>query len=212
MKDVWFRFLRGWYRFWIKLAYALDLRVWANNRQRELKEKEAPRSALLRANTPEEVVLFAHRNAYKWRPDATRVGGWMVPLDWISEAEVFQWKLEQDAFPEGDGDCDDRHYWSGRCFEEVPGVEHVMLVSVGYPGGGHTTCAFYRDGKWTHDNYGILPVENPLDIPQLVARWGTDAPKEPRVLWSVFETLDFELLAVTPEGDVDLLELLRARE
>lgn len=198
-------FIRWWYSFWIKLAYKLGLRRWANNRQRALtgENKDQRVDKLLEVATPGEIRAYAKHHNYKWRKDATRIGGKAWPLDWVSEPEVFQWRLEQDPFPEGDGDCDDYHAWYAACLTKVPNVDKVILCSTGYPGGGHTTCAFKYKGDWFHVNYSVAKINDPNDIPRIVAEWGTDAPKEPKVLWYVFEDLDFNALAIGPKGRIE---------
>lgn len=201
-------FVVRWFSFWIKLAYKLGLRKWSIKRQRELtgEKKDERVDRLLEVATPGEIRAFAQAHKYTWRPDATRVAGKVFPLDWVSEPEVFQWRLEQDPFPEGDGDCDDYHYWFAHCLLSVPGIirENVVMCSVGYPGGGHTTCAYKYKDRWFHVNYKISEIDDPNDIPRIVAEWGTDAPKEPKVLWYVFEDLEFNPLAIGPKGKIDV--------
>jgi hypothetical protein len=193
--------------FFIKLAYLLRLRGPANSFQRWLKkEHKAPRVKLLEASTPQQIRDFAKEHGYKWRKDATRVGGWVLPLDWVTHPEVFQAKLKQDPYPGGDGDCDDYHNWFAACLRKIPSVEKVYVVSSGYPGGGHTTCCYKQDGKWYHVNYKIAEIDNPNDIPDIVAVWGTDAPKKPKVTFYVFEHAypQWKAAATGPNGKVPI--------
>lgn len=189
-----------WFSFWISLAFALRLRGASILLQRWLKkEHKAKRAELLRAANPADIRQYALDHKYTWRKDATRVGGIMIPLDWVSEPEVFQARLE-DAHP-SDGDCDDYHFWFASCLKLIPSVDEVLLVSVGYPGGGHTVCA-YRQGEQKYlVNYGIQPIDSFDAIPSVIARWGVDDGKEPDVLWYAFESMKepFTALAVGPK-------------
>jgi hypothetical protein len=189
-----------WYGFWVRIAYALRLRRGANRLQRWLKgEPKAPRKALPLFSAVEDVDRYARKQRYKWRTDASRVGGILLPLDWISDPEVFQARLEQPSpSGDGDGDCDDRHFWAAHCYARIEGVQNVMLCSTGFAGGGHTTCAFLLNGQWYHDNYGLSPIDDPNDIPQIVARRHTPEGKKVRVIFYVFEDLELNAITICP--------------
>lgn len=178
-----------WFAFWIRVAYVLHLRGPAVKLQRWLKrEHRARRSELIKAQSPADIRQYAVDNDYEWRKDETRVGGWMMPLDWVTEPEVFQARLE-DSVPK-DGDCDDYHFWFASCLKEVESVDEVIMLSVGYPGGGHTVCVYRQGTEWYLVNYKIQPIPGPMDAPKIIAEWGTDAPKTPEVLWYVFESME----------------------
>lgn len=192
-----------WYGFWLRVAFALKLRRPFNRFQRWLKnEHKAPRKALPSFEDIFDVDRYARKQKYTWREDATRIGGLMLPLDYISEPEVFQAKLELPISPDGDGDCDDRHFWAAHCYKRIKGVEDVVLCSSGFKGGGHTTCAVLFNGQWYHDNYGLEPIDDPNDIPMLVAMWGTKAGKPVEVTFYVFEDVELNALAICPNGRV----------
>lgn len=190
----------------IRLFYFLRLRTLVNNLQRRLKgEHKLSKSKLIKVKTPQEVVDYAKLNGYKWRPDATRVGKYKLPLDWVTHPEVFQWKLEQDPFPEGEGDCDDIHGWYAHCFAKISSVERVARVSTVWKGGGHTTCVYKQDGQWYHCNYTIKKIDDPNDAPADVLAWASKKRdgEELKLVFYVFEDLDFRLLAVSPRGKIE---------
>ena len=202
----------------IWLAYVLPFGRWLNLRgignaiqRRWKREHKAPRAELVHADSPQGIRQFALSMKYKWREDATRVGKKKLLLDWVSHPRVFQWRMEQDPFPEGDGDCDDYHNWFAACLRLLPeavGVSNVMVVSSGYPGGGHTTCAYEQNGKKYHVNYRIAEITDFNDIPQIVADWAAAKDKEPvgsyHVTFYVFEAAypQWKLLACGPKGKV----------
>jgi hypothetical protein len=164
-----------------------------------------PRSRLFEGKTPNEIRDYATSNGYKWRRDETRVGGWLMPLDWVTHPEVFQAKLEQSPYPGGDGDCDDYHNWFAACLSKLPSVQRVYIVSSGYPGGGHTTCCFKQNGAWYHVNYNIAPIGDPNKIPQIVADWGDRKHKKGNeVTFYVFEHAypQWKAVAIGPNGKV----------
>ena len=191
--------------FLLQLVYFLHLRGPANDFQRWLKrEHKLPRVPLLVADSPRAIVAYAKEHGYIWRKDATRVGGLLLPLDWVTHPEVFQAKLEQDPYPGGDGDCDDYHNWVAACLRKIPTVEKVYVVSSGYKGGGHTTCCYKQYGEWFHVNYQINAIKDPNDIPEIVAKWGTDEGDKVKVTFYVFEEAypHWQLAACGPSGKV----------
>ncbi len=196
-----------WFGLWISLAYALRLRGLFNSLQRRLKgEHNLPRAELFKAKTPQEIRDFATSNGYTWRPDETRIGGWRMPLDWVTHPKVFQAKLESDGYPEGEGDCDDYHNWFAACLRLVPGVSRVLVVSSGYPGGGHCTCAYELDGQKYWVNYRIQEIDDFNDIPQLTADWANERKGEGNdVTFYVFERAypKWEAVAIGPKGKVE---------
>lgn len=195
-------FKRVWFSFWIHLAYLLRLRRPFNSFQRWWKERGAEKSPLFLADHPLDVLRFAKEHKFEWREDATRIGGWTVPLDWVSDPRVFQARLEKDPFPEGDGDCDDYHYWFATCVSKIPGVGRVVLCSSGFRKGGHTTCAYEWEGGWWLVNYEVSRIDDPNDIPRIVAEWARGEGAES--LWHVFEDLEFNALAIGPKGKLVL--------
>jgi hypothetical protein len=194
----------NWFGFWIRVAYWLHLRKWVNDVQRRFKEKDAKRSKLPTFSTPWAVPDYVTKNKYKWREDSTRLGGWVIPLDWISHEEVFQARLDSDSFPEGIGDCDDRHSWAAHCYALIPAVSRVYRVSVGYEGRGHTVCVFKMNDQWYLDNYGLKEISDPNEVPGIIAAWGTKKGGLVKPTWYVFENLDFTAEAVGLKGRVDL--------
>lgn len=183
-----------WYSFWIRLAYFLRLRGVFNNLQRWLKgEHDAPRSPLLRFDTPDELRRYVHER-FVYRLDQARVGGIAFPLDWITEAEVFQARLENRS--NIDGDCDDYHNWFARCLQTMTGVSKVYLLSLGYVGGGHTVCVYKYGKNWFLCDYKIYPLNDPNNAPMKVAARRTKDKDDPSVSFFVFESIDPEFRAV----------------
>lgn len=188
-----------WFWFWISLAYLLRLRGVANAVQRWVAaEHRAPRSELRSFESPEQLVAYA-RPRFRWRLDSGRLGGWALPLDWITSPEVFQHRLEQDDV--GHGDCDDYHYWAAVLIAEMDDVDVVYLLSSGLPRGGHTTAVFRRADRWWHLDYGLYPIDDPNDAPAKVARRYADVDTVP---WYVFEHIEprWRSAAIGPAGRV----------
>lgn len=169
-----------------------------------------------RLETPEQLEAYAQKH-FKYRRDSGRLGGFVYPLDYVTEPEVFQARLESGAVR--DGDCDDYHHWFARCLEQLenPPTE-VLALSSGFRRakgatdadgnklprqGGHTTCVYLQGGNWYHVNYRIRLVENPNDAPRLVAEKHGD-PSDPRVPWYVFETTSFRRVRSSPKGRLEV--------
>lgn len=187
---IWFFYRFGW-------------RERANRIQRRLAgEHNAPRAELPGFISPEEIEAYA-RARFDWRKDelktSGRIGGFMVPLDWISDPEVFQHRLAREAV--ADGDCDDYHWWFAECLDRLPaeaGVRDVMLVSssLGWTG-GHTSCVYrVEDDGWYHVDYEIRRIPDPFAVPNDVAQRYADTEAEEVVQWWVMETLDNEAYAI----------------
>lgn len=192
----------------IWLFFALGLRARVNNVQRWLAgEKNAPRKPLPDFDTPEELERYAQRR-FQYRKDSVAAKGALglgVPLDWYTDPEVFQERLETGAVL--DGDCDDYHWWFATCLERIPEVDAVMVLSSGFKGepipilglpylNGHTTCVFRRKSKWYLVDYTIsLLGDEPWNAPEVVAlRYSADGSDD--VLFAAFERLNNDLVAV----------------
>ena len=194
--------------YWLPAGPWLNFRGIGNSLQRWLKgETKMPREDLVECKTPQQIRDHALYHGYKWRKDATRLGGKVFPLDWVTHPKVFQWKLTQDPYPQGDGDCDDYHNWFAACLRLLPpeaNISRVMVVSSGYPGGGHTTCAYEQNGRKHHVNYRIREIADFNDIPQIVADWSDKEATGVPVTFYVFEAAypKWKALAVGPWGKV----------
>lgn len=190
--------VKYWYAFWIWLAYALRLRKPWNNINRWLWDRKTPEAEPPSFSTPQEMVDYAQVR-FNWRKDATRIGGWLMPLDWVTKPSKFQYKLEN-GYSE-DGDCDDYHTW---IYDRLVDMGYKpMMCSVGYPGGGHAVTVFRDEYGWWLVNYRLQKIADPMEVPQIIAEWGTDAPEEPKVHWYIFDTYpDFKKLAQGPNGKV----------
>lgn len=180
---------RAWYSFWLRVAFALRLRwpsIWL---QRWIKgELKAPKKPIPDFETPHEAAAYAGER-FQYRLDMGRLGGLVFPLDWITDPEVFQARLEEGTAK--DGDCDDYHYWAAVAVSKIEGVDSVYLLSSGYPGGAHTTAVFRYKGNWLHFDYSIYPLHDPNEAPAAVAkRYTKAADGDPEVVFYVFETLD----------------------
>jgi hypothetical protein len=196
-----------WLAYWLPFGRYLNFRGIGNAIQRRWKrEHKDDRSELFRGKKPQSIRDFAVESKYKWREDATRVGKKKLLLDWVSHPKVFQARMEKDPFPQGDGDCDDYHNWFAACLRLVPGTDNVMVVSVGYPKGGHTVCAYAYEGKKYLVNYRIQEIADFNEIPDIIAKWGTKKKEgvEPKVTFYVFEKAypQWKLMACGPKGRV----------
>jgi hypothetical protein len=185
--------LRAWYGWWIFWLYALRLRKPLNELQRRLAGElhRAPRTALAEIDHPGGVREVLARK--QWRADGVSLGGLFIPLDYISDAEVTQARLDSDR--EADGDCDDLHHWAARVLERMADVSAVYHVSIGYRGGGHVATVYRFRDRWWLLNYGVvLPLHAPADARGLLLKWasrvrGYDVGPG---RWLVFETTDLE--------------------
>lgn len=182
-------FKQHWFRFWLRAAYFLRLRWPAIWLVRWLKgELSAPRKELPPFKTPDEIIRYAAER-FQYREDKGRVGGWVFPLDWVTDPEVFQARLDDRV--QRDGDCDDYHFWVAEALSGVDGIDRLYLMTCGYRGGAHTTVVF-RDSwkKWRLVDYALTTLEDPNDAPGLVARrYSIDGTGH--VTYYVFETLFF---------------------
>lgn len=191
---------QAWYGFWIRLAFLLRLRGLSVRLQRWLKrETKAPRAPLESFPRPEAIEEYVS-SRFEYRDDETRIGGWTVPLDWVTDPEVFQARLDSDE--KRDGDCDDFAFWVANVLLDVPGVEVVYLVSAGFPGGGHTFCVYRYHGGWFLFDYRISELRNPNDAPERIAHRYFGEGTE--VYWYAFETVEppWRLAATCPKGRV----------
>ena len=180
-------FLRGWFGFWIWVLYALRLRRPLNNLQRWIvAESKRPRLPLEPMRVPGD--LRARLADFNWRKDGTRIGGLFIPLDYVSHPEVTEARLQNGE--KADGDCDDAHHYAAVQLETMIGVDEVLHVSVGYPGGGHMACVYLFQDRWWLLNYGkIIAIGGPLEAGPELMSWADHAGKRPR--WLLFETTDF---------------------
>lgn len=178
----------------VKCFYWLGLRKFLINAQRVITgENLKRRTRLPKFYRPEDVERYINQK-FKYRLDEIKIMGKTIPLDWVSDPEIFQTKLiNMDDF---DGDCDDYHYWVATSLSKLAGVKNVMMVSIVWAGGGHTVCVYSYKGDWWLFNYAIIKIDSPNDVPKLVL--SRHAPKA-EMRFYVFEDLNFKLLAVKPE-------------
>lgn len=197
--------MMAWYGFWIRIAYALRLRGFVVRIQRRIKgERKAPREALPQFATPEDLETYI-RARFEYRRDQTRVGGFMLPLDWVTHEEVFHARLLDPELP--DGDCDDYAFFVARALLLISGVSDVLLLSSGYKGGGHTTCVYRYKSNWYLFNYKIQLIDDPNNAPQLVSNWGSRRDARPaKTNFYVFEYVDDNRMwrpaAICPKGRI----------
>jgi hypothetical protein len=145
---------------------------------------------------PTDLVAYATAR-FRYRKDQGRIGGWVFPLDWITDPEVFQARLENLDNPARDGDCDDYHYWAATALSKIHGVDRIHLLSTGYRGGGHATVIYRYYQSWYHLDYRIYSISDPNRAPMQVAdRYGDGS-----VLFWVFESFDrpWRAVAIYPE-------------
>lgn len=180
----------------ITLFYKLGLRRILIKAQRVLSgEWKTIKTPLPDIYRPEDVETYINQK-FKYRLDTLSIGNKKIPLDWVTTPEVFQTRLEN---PEDvDGDCDDYHYWAATMLARIPGVSNVMMVSTVWSGGGHTVCTYFYNRKWFLFNYGISEIDSPNDVPRLVFKRHAEVGS--KVLFYVFEDLDFNLLAAKPDS------------
>lgn len=185
-----------WYWFWLKVAFWLRLRWPVIKLQRWIKgEHKAPRREVMTFETPSKLVGYATAR-FKYRKDQGRIGGWVFPLDWVTDPEVFQARLEGEGEPRH-GDCDDYHFWAATALAKIRGVSDIYLVSTGYKGGGHATVVYRYFGAWYHLDYRIYSISDPHRAPQQVAdRYGDGS-----IMFWVFESFDrpWRAAAIYPE-------------
>ena len=175
---------RTWYAFWLRVMYGARLRWALTWWQRWAKgEHKAERKPVITFPTPNALVDYA-MDRFEYRRDQGRIGGWVFPLDWTTDPEVFQARLDDGVGR--DGDCDDYHFWAATALAKIDGVERVYLLFVGYGGGGHATVVYAYRGAWYHLDYRIYAISGPNKAPQQVAERYGDGD----VLFWVFE--DFE--------------------
>ena len=145
--------------------------------------------------TPQHLVDYA-KARFKYRKDEGRIGGWVFPLDWVTEPEVFQARLELSSV-QRHGDCDDYHYWAAEALSKIQGVSHIHLLLTGYKGGGHATVVYCHLGAWYHLDYQIYAIADPNKAPEQVAdRYG-----DGQILFWVFESFrwPWRAVAIYPE-------------
>lgn len=176
-----------WFGFWIRIAYWLNLRKlvcyfwrwWFRENQHR---------PLPSFTTPEELQQYL-MNRFQYRYDqleANFVGRHFVfPIDWVSDPEAFQARLEDPTIK--DGDCDDAHMWAAAILSQMGGVAEVHLLSSGFRGGGHVTVVFIHFGRWRHLDYRLYEIDNPNDAPMAVAERYTKGDQPREVTFWVYE-------------------------
>lgn len=174
----------------IWLAFALRLRRPLNHFQQwRAGEHKAPRSPLPRFDRPESAVRWARAHfAHRKDKSVGRFGA----VDWSTEPEVFQARLE--SFSPGAGDCDDYHQWCAEVLTRIPEVEDVLRLSLWTWERGHTVCVYLFDGHWWLVDYDLYRVDSPKAALENVARRREYGELDG---W-VFETVDLDLVAVWP--------------
>lgn len=180
-------------RYVLIIVFVLRLRLLLNNAQQWLVERDARRSAVPRFATADDAVRYVS-SKFEWRED--KLKGW-IPLDWSSDPEVFQSRLERGV---PSGDCDDYHAWVCAALAQIPAVTDIVRLSVWTWTNGHTTCLYREDGVLYLVDYEIYPVAHIQQaITHICEKYGYD---EMKARWIV-ETPDLKrLVATTPDpGD-----------
>ena len=177
----------------IKTFYFLRLRVLTIKLQRLIMEPNPKRTKIPKFLTPRDIEKYISLR-FKYRLDELIYKKKAIALDWVSDPEVFQTRLMDPR--DLDGDCDDYHYWVAHNLSLIKTVSNVKLVSVVWNGNGHTVCCYFYKRNWYLFNYKIIKIDSPNEIPALVMK--AHAPDKKMVFY-VFEDLDFNLLAISPE-------------
>jgi hypothetical protein len=181
----------------IRIFYWLKLRTLVNKIQRRFAgENSMFKISLPTFNTPKEIETYIN-SRFKYRLDTGSILGFSFPLDWVTEPEVFQYKLLSNKLD--DGDCDDYHYWVATCLSKIVGVTEIYMLMVGYVKGGHAVCVYEYQGEWYLFDYEIIKIKSPDDAPHLVSVRHTKENNEVLIKWYIFENLDFSLKAAIPE-------------
>jgi hypothetical protein len=185
----------------LRIVYALRLRsafIWLQRRFKG--EHKETRTPVRNFASPDELARFA-RPRFQYRKDYGEIFGVRFPLDWPTDPEVFQTRL--DSKKNVDGDCDDYHVWAAVALSLIDGVQKVYILSTIYTGGGHTCCVFKFNGNWFLLNYGIESIDDPNDAPAKVADWATENPK---IYAYVFENVEpaWSAAAIGPNQKVPL--------
>jgi hypothetical protein len=176
-----------WFGFWIRIAYWLNLRKLVCYFWRSW-FKENQRRPLPMFTTPEELQQYMmSRFQYRYdRLEASFMGRrFLFPIDWVSDPEVFQARIEDPAIK--DGDCDDIHMWAAAILSRMPGIEKVYLLSSGFQGGGHATVVFFAAGHWRHLDYNLYELLNPNAAMDGVVQRYTKGDRPKEVTFWVFE-------------------------
>jgi len=191
----------AWFSFWLRVFYGLRLRGPVTKFFRWLTgESTAPRKGLYHLPTPEAALDYV-MDRFRYRADEIRLRkcNIAIPVDWVSDPEVFQARLE--ANEKDHGDCDDIHMWAAVMLSSMREVTKVYLLSSGFQGGAHTTAVFQRmDGSWWHFDYNLYRLQDPNEAPLRVAERYTAQYVPVRVTFYVFETIDppWRAVAISP--------------
>lgn len=191
----------AWFSFWLRVFYGLRLRGPVTKFFRWVTgEHTAPRKELYHLPTPEAARDYV-MDRFQYRQDELKLRKFnlVIPVDWVSEPEVFQARLESKE--KTDGDCDDIHMWAAVMLSSMKEVTRLYLLSSGFKGGAHTTVVFQRkDGSWWHFDYNIYRLNNPNEAPLRVAERHTLPYVPIRVTFYVFETIDplWKAVAISP--------------
>lgn len=187
---------------WVfKFAYLIRIRKPINDLQKYIRgEHKAPRTPLPPSDhpflTPQSVVRYAY-SKFEYRKDRVKIDfpDWIesrvgqrffLPLDWITDADVFHYRLLTEEIR--DGDCDDYHNFVAQCLALREEVDEVYLCYVGYRGGGHVVCAFKSTNQWYLVDYRTTMINSLDDIaPKIAAKYSKD--KSSVIYFWVVETV-----------------------
>lgn len=188
--DAWF-FIQYWfYAIVLRLFYWTRIRqAWNKFCQSRFDEKK--RACLPSLKEPSDVWNYL-RGRFEYRKDPAR-----GMLDYFSEPEVFHWRFLNEDIP--DGDCDDVARFAAACIQKMDGVQELYILHSGFNGGAHATVVFKRFDCWFHFDYGVHPINNPMDAPRKVAaRYAKKSCRNYEVTYWNFETFDMRPVAINP--------------
>jgi hypothetical protein len=140
------------------------------------------------------IDYIRHVGPFQYRLDQYKILNWFLPLDWVTDPEVFHARLA--SADVRDGDCDDYHYFVATLLSDVPDVSDVLLHSIVWDGdsgvNGHTVCSYtYADQRWLVD-YTIQALGN-RNIDEVII---DSHAKGAKLKFMVTENLNFDLIAV----------------
>jgi hypothetical protein len=192
--------------FLLVLQSHLRLQRIFNALQRLLKEEwRMPRMELPLFESPWEIQEYATAR-FEWRPDEMKVGKHKMPLDWITNPKIVQYKLDSGLV--GDGDCDDIHNWWAACLRKLMGFwsktvkrpQAVFTLSVVWKGGGHTTCVFNMWGVTYLVDYRIKVCPTKVNVTEWLVKTILETHAEGAPLrYFVFQDEKLRVLAANKE-------------
>ena len=160
-----------WYGFWLRVAFTLGLRKLTCKFMRRWKgEHKEKRTPVMLFESPEAIAAYIS-HYFQYRHDTIVLllnkRRYVFPVDWVTDPEVMQTRLENCLVE--DGDCDDIHFWAARALCTVPGVSEIYLLSSGFNGGAHATTVFKYFGEWKHIDYRLYdlhgdPMQATIDV------------------------------------------------